>query len=160
MTEKTPTVKYPPIVPIGRNKYKVYEDYSYTWEKDGQTYKMVVPQGFINNLASIPRFLWWYISPFDLGAAVIHHDWIYTHSGKIPSTSFFKLIDGKFVEIESEWTRKNADRLFCRMMRETDNVSKFKRRNAFRAVRIFGWWAFHKKEIIKKFRKLINKKGE
>jgi hypothetical protein len=134
-------VLYPRIEALGGNSYRLFEDYFYEWEKDKINYKLIIPKGFICDLASIPRLLWIIISPFDLGAAAVPHDWIYSFAGRIPSKSCLKKNNNVWIEIEEPWSRKDTDRLFARMMRES-NVSKFKRRSAFIAVRIFGSWVW------------------
>ena len=77
------------IESIGSNWYRLIEDYIYKWETDGVEYKKIVPEGFKNDLASIPRFLQWYISPFVLAPAAVPHDWPYHRKGNLPFSSQF-----------------------------------------------------------------------
>ena len=133
------TIALPQVEPIGDNRYRLISDYEYDWEKDGVRYRLVVPEGYENDLASIPRVIWWWISPFDLGAASVPHDWIYQHRGDLPPGSWQRADNGDWQDDERRWTRLNADRLFGRMMREC-KVSIIKRRTAFIAVRGFGMW--------------------
>lgn len=130
-------IPYPQIVPLGGNRYRLALDYIYEWAAEGGEYRLVVPAGFECDLASVPRLLWFYISPFDLGPAAVPHDWIYAHGGHLPHGSQLHRVLGVWVETHEPWTRHNCDRLFARMMREA-GVSKTKRRNAYRAVRWFG----------------------
>jgi hypothetical protein len=134
----------PRVEPLGSNRYRLIEDYVYAWKKDGVHAQLVVPAGFECDLASVPRILWWYISPFDLGSAVVPHDWIYDHGGKLPEGSHLRLEEGVWVDVGLPWSRKDADRLFGRMMREA-NLRKRKRRRAYKAVRIFGWRAWRRR---------------
>jgi hypothetical protein len=131
------SVPYPRIEPLSGNFYRLLEDYVYHWEKEGVRYRLVVPAGFTCDLASIPRLLWWYISPFDLGSAAVPHDWLYAHGGRVPSGSHSVMENGVWQEVGQPWTRKDADRLFGRMMREA-GVHPAKRKRAYRAVRLFG----------------------
>ena len=41
---------------------------------DGFT--ITVPRGFITNLGTIPRCLWWFIKPSELGEASVVHDYL------------------------------------------------------------------------------------
>ncbi len=138
----TPAAPPPPRVePLGANRYRLSEDYVYEWQLDGRPpRRLVVPAGFVCDLTSVPRLLWWYISPFDLGAAAVPDDRIYAHGGRLPAGSDLVWREGEWVDHGRPWTRAEADRLFARIMRE-GGVSKTKRRRAWRAVRLFGWRA-------------------
>jgi hypothetical protein len=130
-------VPFPRVEPLGGNRYRLFEAYVYVWAKGGARYRLVVPVGFENDLASVPRLLWVVISPFDLGAAVVPHDWLYATGGRPPPGSWQVWRDGDWTDDERAWTRRNADRLFGRLMREV-GVSRPKRRAAYLAVRLFG----------------------
>ena len=39
--------------------------------------KVTVPTGFATDLASVPRAVWWLISPWDIARAAIIHDLLY-----------------------------------------------------------------------------------
>ena len=39
--------------------------------------KITVPTGFVTDLASVPRAMWWLIAPFDVARAAIIHDLLY-----------------------------------------------------------------------------------
>ena len=123
------------------NRYRLVEPYVYEWMHEEALYRITVPKGFVSNLASVPRILWFYISPFDLGRAAIVHDWLYAKRGALPGTSFQRWkgewFEGEWTVVSERWSRRDADRLFARMMRES-GVSRTKRRRAFWAVRIFG----------------------
>ena len=57
----------PPLVTyVGPgNRWRLEEAYSY---QDGPT-RLIVPAGFLFDLASIPRIFWWLIAPFELSVA-------------------------------------------------------------------------------------------
>jgi hypothetical protein len=41
-----------------------------------------IPAGFVFDLASVPRVLWWLIAPFELSiVAPLIHDWLYRVEG-------------------------------------------------------------------------------
>jgi len=126
--------------------YLLDEEFIYDWLKDGLRYRLVIPKGFDFDLASVPRVLWTPtgITPDRLRwTAPLIHDFLYEHKGDLPRGSYQKWdreLNG-FVDDKSIWTRKNADRMFCRLMRE-DGISWRKRRMAYRAVRMGGWYAW------------------
>ena len=79
---------------------------------------VVVPQGFICDLASIPRFFWRVISPFDdevLRAGIVH-DYLYRTGLK---------------------TRNEADEYFYNLLIE-DGLGKFEAYGAWAMIRLFG----------------------
>lgn len=128
---------YPRVEPLAGSRYRLAEPYVYTWTKDGARYRLTVPAGFENDLASVPRILWWYVSPFDLGLAAVPHDWLYYHAGHLPPGGHQRWEDGRWVDVGAPWSRRDADRLFGRLMRDA-HVSRDKRRHAYWAVRLFG----------------------
>ena len=42
-----------------------------------KTETITVPKGFVTDLASVPRAMWWLIAPFDVARAAIIHDLLY-----------------------------------------------------------------------------------
>lgn len=80
-------------------------------------YNLTVPVGFKTDFASIPRFFWRILPPWDkhLPAAVAH-DYMYRNGLR---------------------TRKEADKIFLSMMKELD-VAAWKRNAMYWAVRMFG----------------------
>lgn len=146
---------YPPdLRPIANNKYQLWQNWYYTWVKDDIIRRIKIPAGFICDGASVPRGLWTItgITPDGLGirSAALVHDFLYAHKGDLPEGSYQKLDSSnssnlKWIDLDEIWTRKNADRIFCRIMREC-GVSKFKRRMAYRGVRMFGWMFFKKRK--------------
>lgn len=140
---------WPDIRPLGEDTFLLLKDYVYDWIHEGSRYRICVPRGFIFDMASVPRIVWPLISPFGLGPAAVPHDWLYNKRGRLNDGSFQHFVettDGGFWEpltgAPYRWTRKNTDRLFGRMMRES-KVTTWKRRAAYLAVRAFGiiaWW--------------------
>ena len=135
-------LEQPLTVPISEKDYRLVEDYLYRWEKIEHEYRITVPAGFIFDGASVPRLAWTIsgIRPDGLiRAAALIHDWLYQHDGLLPAGSHqFKGEDESWKNLVGRWSRKDADRLFARIMREA-GVSKVKRRLAYLAVRTFGW---------------------
>lgn len=133
-------LEQPDIEPYGK-KYILLKDYTYEWKKGNMGRKLVIPKGFIFDLASVPRIFWTIsgVTPGRLGwAAPLIHDFLYEHRGKLPEGSYFLFMNDKWVSSSIVWTRRSADKMFCRLMRE-DGISRFKRRMAYRAVRLGGW---------------------
>ena len=108
------------------NRWRLEEAYSY---QDGPT-QIIVPAGFLFDLASIPRIFWWLIAPFELSvAAPLLHDFLYHHRGDLPPGT---------VEPSRPYTRHEADHLFRTVM-ETEGVPGWRRTLAYLAVRAVGW---------------------
>lgn len=118
-------------------RFELVEDAFYTWEyREGATTHLALPvlAGFHHDFATVPRPIWALISPFDLGLASIFHDWLYQHGGRVTTLTW----DGsQWLEVQTPWSRKDADRLFARIMRE-QGVAKWRRRAAYLAVHWFG----------------------
>lgn len=89
---------------------------------------LVVPRGFVSDLASIPRWFWWLVASFELsiGAALVH-DWIYRHGGLCRGPTGLLTI----------YTRLNADQ-FLYDIAAQDGVWWWRRWIALKAVRWFG----------------------
>jgi Protein of unknown function (DUF1353). len=70
-------VKYPAFVFIGARRVRLAEDYQLP---DGK----YIPRGFESDLGSVPKFLWWLLSPHDIKYASIVHDyeWLLADLGR------------------------------------------------------------------------------
>tara|TARA_Y100000593_G_scaffold54986_1_gene102780 strand:- start:1263 stop:1736 length:474 start_codon:yes stop_codon:yes gene_type:complete len=97
-----------------------------------------VPKGYITDLASVPRFCWAFIAPFDVARAAVVHDILYE---KINTA--YK--DGKIItKQDRERYRKVADDVFKEGMESAvPEVPKWKIWSAYNAVRVFGRWAIN-----------------
>ena len=89
-----------------------------------------IPEGFITDLASIPRPLWWIpgLAPFEIGA-----------SGPIAHDAIYQGIVGRDLGVD----RRRADeilRVFCRC----DGVGRIRTFVVWAAVRVFGCWAWRR----------------
>ncbi len=81
---------------------------------------ILIAEGYITDLASIPRLLWRVIAPFELSiTAPLVHDFFYQYAGC------------------GIYSRKDVDQIFLQLMKE-EYVSWWRRTIAYRAVRIFG----------------------
>ncbi len=133
-------LQQPDILPISEEDYILDENYAYEWDINGIPQRINIPKGFIYDGASVPRLLWSVsgLTPDGLiRAAALVHDWIYNFEGMLPEGSYQYFQDGQWKQVHGKWKRKDADRLFARMMKEA-NVPKWKRQLAYQAVRWFG----------------------
>lgn len=109
----------------------VFEPITYYTEKYGET--ITVPKGFITDLASVPRVIWWLI-PND-GRHIIEgsvvHDWLYANAGEIPGWKY---------------SRTQANFVLREAMRE-QGASRWERFVVWAALQAFGFisWNRHKK---------------
>ena len=97
-----------------------------------------VPKGYITDLASVPRFCWAVIAPFDVARAAVIHDILYE---KINTAYKGEKILTKH---DRERYRKVADDVFKEGMESAvPPVPKWKIWAAYNAVRVFGRWAIN-----------------
>lgn len=117
----------PPIISYNVSEKCWYLEEEYSYQYDGNLIK--VPKGFDFDLASIPRFLWWLIAPFELSiSAPLLHDFIYVHRGDLPEASIIPV---------RTYNRKQADVLFRQLMKQ-EGVPTWRMNAAYLAVRLFG----------------------
>jgi hypothetical protein len=140
----------PPVIPrvevLGDREYRLLEAYTYQWLHEGYLYRITVPEGFVCDGNSVPWFARpWIPGDWSLGvAAVVVHDWLYAHKGVPPLGSVQIWYNGNWVDAlryngkVTPIQRRDADRLFARMMREW-GVPKWRRRMAYRGVRAAFW---------------------
>jgi hypothetical protein len=130
----------PVLTQLGNTKkFLLVEDYTYEWSHEGTLFRITVPAGFVTDMASSPRAVWWLVSPFDLGGAPLTHDWLYHWGGNLPVGSYqwYSAALHVWVDARHVWSRYDADRLFGRGMRE-HGVARWRRRMAFRIVDVLG----------------------
>lgn len=117
----SPLTKYPNWWVVMRKFYYYLEGY----KEDGAG--VVVPKGFVTDFASIPRFLWPILSPWDVYCkACIIHDYLYR-----TKTCSRKLADQTMYEAAI-----------------VIGTPKWKAKTLYIAVRLFGWkgWYFPNKK--------------
>ena len=116
------------------------QPYPIQFEFDGKTWRFWIPLGFVYDVASIPRILWTFIAPLELGfkpAAV--HDFLLMMEGKV-TVEQWSPINGKWWVSHGSraFSRVEIDKMFCALMRE-ENIPRWKRRASYRSVRFWGW---------------------
>ena len=99
-------------------------------------FEIHVPAGFRFDLASIPPRLWSLINPMQLTViSALAHDILYHYGGSCP---------WGMIQPHREFTRKDADVLFLDLM-QREGVPVWRRQAAYRAVRVFGGFAWAKR---------------
>lgn len=123
-------VEVPKLLPFAKDRWLVAEDYVYSWEFEGNRFRITVPQNYITDGVTIPTVASWLIgvtrSGPAMGSALIH-DYIYHHKGTLPIGVFQVYRNGGWKNTEGRWRRSETDRLFGRMLRES-GISKSQRR--------------------------------
>jgi hypothetical protein len=137
--ERGDTLEWPDLRLAGPRKYVLLADYVIEWQAEGvPRQRLVVPEGFECDGASVPALLEWYLGRDRILPAAVPHDWQYRAGGRLPSGSHLVLTkEGEWREVDHLWTRKESDRFFARNLRFCD-IRPDQRRNAYRAVRLFG----------------------
>ena len=103
-----------------------------------KTETITVPKGFVTDLASVPRAMWWLIAPFDVARAAIIHDLLYKvirqyrwkHQKGIKNTEDEALVKSAKIA---------ADKVFLLGMRDADpKIPGYKIYLSWKAVDLFG----------------------
>lgn len=91
-----------------------------------------VPATFKTDLASVPRSLWAFLSPWDVARAAVIHDQLYL------ACAIYYLSEGMDKRIWKK-ARKIADKVFSLAMDSAaPPVPKWKKKAAYYSVRLFG----------------------
>ena len=92
---------------------------------------VTAPKGLKTDMASVPRFMWWLIAPFDVARAAVIHDVLYAkirnfrYHGGDDKTAFA--------------AKKAADQVFKHAMDDAEPpVPAWKKWNCYQAVNLFG----------------------
>lgn len=96
--------------------------------------KITVPKGFKTDLASVPRFGWIFVAPFDIARAGVVHDYLYycirQYRANLGTDQDIVLVENAKVA---------ADKVFKEAMDvSADHVSNWKKWIAWKAVALFG----------------------
>tara|TARA_B100000886_G_scaffold133040_1_gene89732 strand:- start:600 stop:1085 length:486 start_codon:yes stop_codon:yes gene_type:complete len=99
-----------------------------------KTETIKVPTGFVTDLASVPRALWWAIAPFDVARAAIIHDLLY----KSIRQYRWKMKDKEDKQLIKE-AKIASDKVFKLAMKDADpKISGWKIYSSWKAVDLFG----------------------
>jgi hypothetical protein len=99
-----------------------------------KTETITVPTGFVTDLASVPRAMWWAIAPFDVARAAIIHDLLY----KCIRQYRWKMKDQEDTDLIKA-AKVAADKVFLLAMEDADpKVARWKIYSSWKAVDLFG----------------------
>ena len=99
-----------------------------------KTETITVPSGFVTDLASVPRAMWWLIAPFDVARAAIIHDLLY----KTIRQYRWKKKDKEDKALVKE-AKVAADKVFLLGMQDADpKIPGYKIYLSWKAVDLFG----------------------
>ena len=102
-------------------KFKVFITFDYHVGSEDSDEVITIPEGYLTDLASIPPPARWLIPKLGRHAqAAVVHDFLYQYH---------------------TYPRKRCDKIFLEAMKVL-NVPRWKRRVMFRAVRLFGGFAY------------------
>ena len=93
-----------------------------------------MPTGFVTDLASVPRAMWWAIAPFDVARAAIIHDLLY----KSIRQYRWKMKDKEDKQLIKE-AKVASDKVFKLAMEDADpKITGWKIYSSWKAVDLFG----------------------
>ena len=99
-----------------------------------KTETIVVPSGFVTDLASVPRAMWAFIAPFDVARAAIIHDLLY----KTIRQYRWKMKDKEDADLIAK-AKKASDKVFYHAMKDASpSVPHWKIYSSWKAVDLFG----------------------
>jgi hypothetical protein len=99
-----------------------------------KTETITVPKGFVTDLASVPRAMWWAIAPFDVARAAIIHDLLY----KSIRQYRWKMKDKEDADLIKA-AKVAADKVFLLAMEDADpKIARWKIYSSWKAVDLFG----------------------
>tara|TARA_R100000008_G_scaffold80431_1_gene62838 strand:+ start:709 stop:1185 length:477 start_codon:yes stop_codon:yes gene_type:complete len=105
-------------------------------------------KGFVTDLASVPRAIWWLISPWDIARAAIIHDLLYLRIRQYRAENE-DVNDPNVEEVMRTYqaAKKAADKVFLMAMKDAQpSVPKWKIYSAYYAVVLFGRWSIIPRE--------------
>ena len=107
------------------NSWVILQEFKYHVGAESSDNIVVVSKGFVTDFASVPRLFWLVFPKWGkYGNAAVIHDWLYW-------------------EQSDKRDRKTADSIFLEAM-EVLEVSRWKRKVMYDAVRLFGWIAWNR----------------
>ena len=99
-----------------------------------KTETIVVPSGFVTDLASVPRAMWAFIAPFDVARAAIVHDLLY----KTIRQYRWKMKDKEDQELIKK-AKIASDKVFLLGMHDAEpKIPGWKSYSSWKAVDLFG----------------------
>lgn len=112
------------VTKIDARQWRVERQFIYFIGSEDSDEFITVPKGFITDFASVPRLFWIFIPPDGkYTQACVLHDYLYH---------------------KQLYSRKESDTIFLEAMK-VSKVFWLKRRIIYRAVRLFGWMCWKKR---------------
>ena len=111
-------------------------------------HRVTCTKGFVTDLASVPRGIWWLIAPWDIARAAIIHDLLYKRIRQY-RLKFEDMDDPNVERIQRTYklAKKAADDVFLKGMLDANpSVPKWKIYSAYYAVVLFGRWSIIPRE--------------
>ena len=148
---------HPEQLHLCQERYRLIRPYGYEWRTSGERHRWILPVGWEHDGASVPDLARPFVPRRTLERAAPHHDRAYHCQGMLPVGEHVRwdrtrrewrdALTGAFAADRTPWSRRDADRLFARMAREDPlGPSIWQRRMAYRAVRVAGVWAWHRRK--------------
>jgi len=140
-----PTVQ-PLCRPIGRKLSTTLEEVEYRWIGDnGLEYRLIVPNNFIFDGASIPRLLWTAtgLAPHGvMDGPALPHDFGYHYQGDFPAGSYqLKSLNGLWYDCAVPMQREQLDSLLHALCLHF-GIGSYRAGLVWSGVRLGGWWAW------------------
>ena len=108
--------------------------------------KITVAQGFVTDLASVPRMCWAFVAPWDVARAAIIHDLLYKRIRQYRAKCSKTLKNYEDPKVIDD-AKKAADDVFHMAMKDAEpSVARWKIAAAYYSVRMFGRWSIMPKE--------------
>jgi hypothetical protein len=93
------------ITPDEKGRYRTERPFSFDLGVKGSGLRVTVPAGYVTDLASVPRWLWWLFAPFDpqCAAAAVLHDYLRSRAGFDPLTAHTTFLDALMILGVERW---------------------------------------------------------
>ena len=109
-------------------------------------HEIVVDEGFVTDLASVPRICWTFVAPWDVARAAIIHDLLYKRIRQYRAKCSKTLKNYEDPKIISA-AKKASDNIFHMAMKDAEpSVAGWKIAAANYSVRMFGRWSIIPRE--------------
>ena len=106
--------------------------------------RITCKKGFVTDLASVPRAIWWLISPWDIARAAIIHDLLYKRIREYRAKEGVLDMNPNAKTVINNYTaaKKAADKVFLMAMEDANpSGPNWKIKAAYYAVVCFGRWS-------------------
>lgn len=104
------------LVPLAKREWRIAESFKVLTDTLGW---VLIPKGFVCDLNSMPRFMWWESTPTDYPQAGATHDWLYWE--QVP--------------------KDDADRVYREILLAL-GMGSFRANARYQALRLFGGPAY------------------